>query len=144
MCVEVRLGILARSGFLSSTGLKATKFLSQQWLVRKTGWLFSHRRNHQSTPIPSGCQLSVGVACATSGLGSRGGACMGQVLAGSGGGEQGPVVQQDRADQTRRGTWRDTVRVTPVQIVPRHTQGWLLVHTDEEVVFFSYVYTIWF
>jgi len=62
---------------------------------------------------------------------------MGQVLAGSGGGEQGPVVQQDRADQTRRGTWRDTVRVTPVQIVPRHTQGWLLVHLQHIEVRYS-------
>jgi len=120
-------GFWLESGFLSSTGLKATKFLSQHWLVRKAGWLSSHQRQLQSTPIPSRCQLAVRVAGATSGLGSRGEACVEQEQAGAGGGCGWPVGQQDRAE-TRLETWRDTTRVRPAQIVPRHTQGWMLVH----------------
>jgi len=54
------------------------------------------------------------------------------------GGEVGPDAKQNGAD------WRDTSRVRPAQIVPRHTQGWVLVHTAEEVVFFFCAYTIWF
>jgi len=38
------------------------------------------------------------------------------------GGEVGPDAKQNGAD------WRDTSRVRPAQIVPRHTQGWVLVH----------------
>jgi len=77
----------------------------------------------------------MGVACATSGRGSCGHT---KAVAGDGG-------QQERADQTRFETRRDTSRVRPAQDVPRHTQGWILVHTEEETVFFFFgVYTIWF
>jgi len=60
----------------------------------------------------------MGVACATSGRGSCGHT---KAVAGYGG-------QQERADQTRFETRRDTSRVRPAQDVPRHTQGWILVH----------------